>query len=116
MRARGTNCRGGCFSSNRIDAVWKKGKRAIGRGSGEIRLDACGGVMVRGLYGKIEPGGWEIDHVFPISLANEYGIPVLLVDRLENLQPLLIENNRRKADNFPQWECAVPAGKVISAL
>ena len=109
MRARGTNCRGGCFSSNKIDAVWKKGKRAIGRGSGQIRLDVCGDPMIRRLYGKTQPGGWEIDHIFPVSLANKHRIPTAWTDSLENLRPLRWENNRSKADNFPEWNCAVIA-------
>ncbi|HIP78015.1 MAG TPA: HNH endonuclease, partial [Kiloniellaceae bacterium] len=40
--------------------------------------------------------GWEIDHIRPVSKGGS--------DRLDNLQPLYWENNRRKGDTYP-WYC-----------
>lgn len=45
--------------------------------------------------------GWEIDHIVPVAKGGS--------DNLSNLQALLCTNNRHKADNYPNWVCAVTA-------
>jgi 5-methylcytosine-specific restriction endonuclease McrA len=46
-------------------------------------------------HGLQSEGGWEIDHIVPVSLGGS--------DDLDNLQPLWWKNNRRKGDNYPWW-------------
>jgi HNH endonuclease len=45
----------------------------------------------------MESLGWEIDHVAPVVLGG--------TDDPSNLRPLQWQNNRSKADNYPNWEC-----------
>jgi 5-methylcytosine-specific restriction endonuclease McrA len=55
--------------------------------------------MQRQKYGKMEQFGWEIDHIKPLSKGG--------TDDISNLQPLQWENNRHKADDWPDFECKV---------
>ena len=93
----GTRVNGSPFDEATIEAVWKKG--AIEPEYPSFRKDACGASMQRQRYGKTEQWGWEIDHIKPVAMGG--------TDDLANLQPLMWENNRHKADSWPQWECKV---------
>ncbi len=55
--------------------------------------------MNRNQYGSETDFGWEIDHMFPESLGGDKNII--------NLQALQWENNRVKADNFPNYSTPV---------
>lgn len=66
-----------------------------------IRMDACGAPIKRWDYGQTSEFGWEIDHIKPVSLGGG--------DEINNLQPLHWQNNRHKADKWPNWTCAVVA-------
>jgi hypothetical protein len=97
MREFNTKSDGKSFDESTIEAVWQKGKPEPGYQS--FRKDVCGASMQRGLYGKQDRWGWEIDHIKPVSEGG--------TDELRNLQPLHWENNRHKGDDYPNWFCKV---------
>src|SRR6185437_3474012 len=92
-----TNGRGEPFDEATIEAVWQKGTPEPGYPS--FHKDACGASMQRDKHGKTERWGWEVDHIQPVARGGG--------DELSNLQPLQWENNRHKADNYPDWTCKV---------
>lgn len=95
------------WSNEQIDAVWKKGVVIQGYDSNKFRVDSCGAWMARDQYGQQTVHGWEIDHVFPESLANLNGYAPAEINHIENLRPMNWENNRSKNDDYPNYSCAV---------
>ena len=78
-------------------AVWRKGQVMIGYDPDIRRQDMCGKAMKYSEHGNTNSAlGWEIDHILPTSKGGK--------DKLDNLQPLQWENNRRKGDTYP-WYC-----------
>lgn len=100
-RNRSTTERGGSFSAEVIDAVWRKGQSVAGYDPNDYRKDACGMWMKKSSYGTEGEYGWEIDHIRPVAKGG--------TDDLSNLQPLHWQNNRGKSDNYPNWSCTVKA-------
>jgi hypothetical protein len=96
-RLPGTKINGGSFDNATIEAVWQKGNTDSQYFT--FRRDMCGASMSRSKYGLTEQWGWEIDHIKPISQEG--------TDDLSNLQPLQWENNRNKADSWPNWACKI---------
>ena len=83
-------------ASDKVKAVWDKGKEIPDFDSNVWRWDICGEVMKFNQHGKQTENGWEIDHKKPEAKDGS--------DDIDNLQPLQWENNRRKSDNYP-WSC-----------
>lgn len=99
-RNHNTTTTGNGFDQKTIDAVWKKGKVVSSHDENKYRKDACNAWMARASYGSTgQDHGWEIDHIKPVAKGG--------TDDLSNLQPLYWQNNRHKADNWPNWNCAV---------
>lgn len=89
---------GSSFSEAIIQSVWNKGKIVPGYDPNLVRKDDCGAFIKRSEYGNTNSKhGWEIDHIKPKSKGGS--------DSYSNLQPLQWENNRHKADNYPNWSC-----------
>lgn len=88
--------------SKTIDYVWQQGLVEEGYDSDLFRKDAAGAWMSRSEYGNRDSKfGWEIDHIYPTALGgdNEEG----------NLRPMQWENNKSKADNYPDYVAVVTA-------
>lgn len=77
--------------------VWEKGREIPDYDSDVWRWDICGKPIRYADHGDTDSeNGWEIDHIYPITLGG--------ATTLDNLQPLQWENNRLKGDNYP-WSC-----------
>lgn len=89
---------------NIINAVWSKGIIVEGMDSSLVRKDPCGAWIMRNQYGNRESDyGWEIDHVYPVSLGGD--------DQIDNLRPMQWENNIKKGDDYPGYLTAVIASE-----
>lgn len=89
------------LSSDDINKIWEKGRIVDGYDPAIIRKDACGAWILKGERGKTTLYGWEVDHVFPVSLGGD--------DRLINLRPMHWENNRSKGDDYPSYTARIQA-------
>ncbi|PZX20113.1 HNH endonuclease [Breznakibacter xylanolyticus] len=83
------------FSDQKIQQVWEKAQTVDSFNKDLYRKDCCGAWMQRDKYGVEELYGWEIDHVYPVSKGG--------TDDLVNLRPMQWENNRSKADSYPDY-------------
>ena len=99
MRMRSSTERGGAWTAAQLDAVWRKGRMQSGYDPAQVRKDNCNKLIRRTDYGKQSTYGWEVDHIRPVASGGG--------DQPGNLQPLHWQNNRHKADNFPNWTCAL---------
>jgi len=87
FRHRNTDCLGKPFDPATVQAVWDRAE--MSREHAPLRRDVFGALVWREGYGNTNCKlGWEIDHIQPVEQGG--------TDRLENLQALQWENNRRK--------------------
>lgn len=82
-----------------IEQVWDKARVMDGFDKAMYRKDACGALIMRDKYGKINPFGWEIDHILPESMGGD--------DQIDNLRALHYMNNRSKRDDYPSYTATV---------
>lgn len=85
-----------------IEEVWEKGLVVEGYNPDLYRKDFAGAWMSRSAYGdKDSLLGWEIDHVYPVSLGGQ--------NHFVNLRPMNIRNNRSKGNSYPRYAYALKA-------
>lgn len=90
------------FTHEEKSQVWNKGTIVVGFDPNVLRKDSCSAWIKWADYGNINSQyGWEIDHIYPVSLGGNDGIV--------NLQPLHWQNNRAKSDSTTGYICAVKA-------
>lgn len=82
-----------------IEAVWNKAGIMEGFDSVMYRRDACGALIMRDKYGKVNPFGWEIDYIYPQIRGGD--------DNIDNLRALHYLNNRSKRDDYPSYTATV---------
>lgn len=87
------------ISENIIQTVWNKAGRMEGFDPEMYRKDACGALIMRDKYGKENPFGWEIDHIYPVSMGGD--------DQMDNLRALHYKNNKSKRDDYPSYTSLV---------
>lgn len=87
------------FTEQKIQNVWNKGLVVDGYDSSKYRKDFAGAWIQRDKYGLQEIYGWEIDHVYPESKGGD--------EQIINLRPMQWENNRSKANDYPNYKAVV---------
>jgi hypothetical protein len=87
------------FTDEQINNVWDKGIVQENNDPQQFRKDIVGAWIKRESYGKEEPYGWEIDHVYPESKGGD--------DNLLNLRPMQWQNNRSKSDDYPEYNSKI---------
>jgi hypothetical protein len=86
------------YSDSTILAVWEKAHKVNGVNSDEWRKDYAGAwINFKQRGGDLY--GWDIDHQKPVKSNGS--------DDIDNLIPLHWENNRYKADKYPQWQTCI---------
>jgi 5-methylcytosine-specific restriction endonuclease McrA len=82
------------------EQIWEKATIVEGYDSNIYRKDACGAWIMKDKEGDRDHlFGWEIDHIFPLSLGGG--------DDIDNLRPLHWQNNLSKGDDFPRYKSSV---------
>lgn len=96
------------FSEKELDQIFKKAREIKGLNPDEWRLDASDAIIRRSSYGcDDEFFGWEVDHIVPKSKLEDAGVPEQLIDHDYNLRPLNWNNNRSKADDYPNYNTTI---------
>lgn len=96
------------FSEKELDQIFKKAREIKGLDPDEWRLDASDAIIRRSSYGcDDEFFGWEVDHIVPKSILEGADVPERLIDHDYNLRPLNWNNNRSKADDYPNYKTAM---------
>jgi hypothetical protein len=106
MRLFNKTTKGVVFSSELVNLVWAKASPIQGMDPNTFRMDVCGAIIKKELFGvsgSLYSLGWEIDHIKPLELGGS--------DDINNLQALQWCNNRTKDINYPLWK-----GEVMEVL
>jgi len=72
---------------------------------GYSRSDLFKHITLHPNWENVKHSDWHIDHIFPIKAFVEHGVTDLkVINALDNLQPILKENNLLKSDNYDKKE------------
>ena len=90
------------FNEKTIEQVWTLARTVEGFNPDIIRKDACGAWIMKSQYGNRDSiYGWEIDHVYPLSMGG--------TDEMANLRAMQWENNVAKGDDYPVYKSKIQA-------
>lgn len=90
------------FDEKTIEQVWKIASTVEGFNPEIVRKDACGAWIMRNQYGNRNSiFGWEVDHVYPLSMGGD--------DNIINLRAMQWENNLSKGDDYPVYKSRIQA-------
>jgi hypothetical protein len=68
-------------------------------------LDLLDHIVNHANWSSVRGQSWHLDHIFPVRAFVDYGIVDLkLINRLDNLQPLLARDNLSKGDRYNRRE------------
>ena len=101
------------YSEKELDTIWKKASSSSEENEKiGFRKDICGAWIKRDKFGEEGEYGWEVDHIYPKSKAEEDGVSEELYNNLKNLQPLHHKNNGQegKGDDYPTFN-----SKIVSS-
>ena len=85
-----------------IGRIWETARAIEGIDARMVRKDPCGAWIVKDKFGISDNEfGWEIDHIFPLSMGGD--------DNLANLRAMHCANARSKGNNYPSYIAAVTA-------
>lgn len=85
------------FDAVTVEAVWQKS--VPDDGNPHVHRDDLGSPISRLEYGKLNPGGWFIDHIYPKDQGG--------TDNLANLIPIHWRNNDARAGRYPEFDWQV---------
>lgn len=93
------------MTQDQIKMAWNKALIVDGFNADAIRKDASGAWIVFSMYGNRDSiYGWEIDHVYPLSLGGK--------DDDFNLRAMQWENNVCKGDDYPSYSVCIQSEGV----
>lgn len=99
------------YTEEQLDAIWAKTKKSKNEENERrgYRKDMCGAWIKRDQYGKKGKYGWEVDHIYPKSFAEENLINDELYNDITNLQPLHHRNQgpAGKGEEYPSFRAVV---------
>ena len=88
------------FNEKTIEQVWELARTVEGFNPDMVRKDACGAWIMKNQYGNRDSiYGWEIDHVYPLSMGG--------TDDIINLRAMQWDNNLSKGDDYPVYKSKV---------
>ena len=83
-----------------INDAWEKATKVDNFDPNQFRKDPCGAWIIRNHYGqRTSIYGWEVAHVYPLSLGGG--------DDPDNLRAMQWENNLSKGDDYPSYNAVV---------
>ena len=96
------------FTEEQKNAIFGKCRIIEGLDPKIWRLDSSGAIIRRTSYGRDdELYGWEIDHVIPLSIMEEYNVPEDKRNDMSNLRAMNWNNNASKGDSYPSYDIVV---------
>ena len=88
------------LDDSKINEAWGNATIVDGFDPAQFRKDACGAWIIRNHYGlRTSMYGWEVDHVYPLSMGGG--------DDKENLRAMQWENNLSKGDDYPNYKVVI---------
>ncbi len=89
--------------------IWEKGIEDKNYDPDKVRKDACGAWMIYDQMNRDDNPffAWEVDHIVPVSVLKEYGVPDELINDIRNLRPLNWNNITSKGDDYPSYKAVM---------